>query len=285
MPSVLTSTNTLLPPSTELRVGDYTLLRQLGQGGSATIYLAEHLYLKNWVALKLLSHARADQEEVRRFQVEAYLLTRLHHRNIVQVFDFGWEQNNPFFTMAYAPGGTLRTAFRQQTPLSISGILPTILQLASALQYIHNHFTTHGDVKPENVLLGPNKEIWLGDFGIATITSSGPEKSPGKRAVRGTARYMAPEQIRGNPLPASDQYALAVMVYEWLCGQPPFHGSALEVQVQHVATPPPRLRDRVLSISCAVEHVVLKALEKDPHRRFADVIEFASELHQVVTRG
>src|SRR5215831_79886 len=89
-------------------------------------------------------------------------------------------------------------------------------------------------------------------------------------------RYMAPEQIRGTPLMTSDQYALAVMVYEWLCGAPPFSGSEIVVCVQHVSAPPPRLRERVPSISRAVEHVVLKALEKDPRQRFAHVLEFAS---------
>src|SRR5262249_46777536 len=103
--------------------------------------------------------------------------------------------------------------------------------------------------------------------------SHGPE-------VRGTARYMAPEQIQGHPLPASDQYALAVMVYQWLCGHPPFEGSALGICVQQVKTPAPRLRDHVPSISAAVERVVLKALAKDPQKRFAHVLEFVSALKQ-----
>ena len=118
------------------------------------------------------------------------------------------------------------------------------------------------------------------DFGIATTISTELGRRYNGREVRGTARYMAPEQIQGNPLPASDQYALAVMVYEWLCEQPPFRGSALGICVNHVSTPPPRLREHVPSISPAVERVVLKALEKDPHKRFAHVLEFASALKQ-----
>ncbi len=274
----------ILPKSThELRVGNYVLLRQLGRGGFATVYLAEHLSLKNRVALKWLHSPEADQREIERFQLEGDLLTRLRHRHIVRTFDFGWEQGAPFLTMAYASRGSLRQAFREQKPAPVSGILPTVLQVASALQYVHDHTIIHGDVKPENVLLGPNNEAWLSDFGIATISST-PEKSSGKRDVRGTARYMAPEQIHGMPQPASDQYALAVMVYEWLCGHPPFHGSALGVYVHHVSVPPPNLRDYVPSISLAVERVVFKALEKDPQKRFTDVMEFATALKHAAAR-
>ncbi|HET8912690.1 MAG TPA: serine/threonine-protein kinase [Ktedonobacteraceae bacterium] len=158
------------------------------------------------------------------------------------------------------------------------------LFLRGPVQYVHDHRVIHSDVKPENVLLGRNNRIWLADFGIATMVPSVLEKRYGKREVKGTARDMAPEQIRGNPMPASDQYALAVMVYEWLCGRPPFHGSVLGVHVGHVSTPPPALRDHVSSISPAVEHIVLKSLSKDPQRRFAQVMDFASALKQATAR-
>lgn len=283
MQAIFTGTGIILQPSNELRVGNYVLLRQLGRGGFATVYLAEHLSLKNQVALKWLHSPEADQQEIERFQLEGDLLGLLRHRHIVRTFDFGWEQGAPFLTMAFASRGSLRRAFRQQTPAPVSVILPTVLQVASALQYVHDHTIVHGDVKPENVLLGPNNEAWLSDFGIATL-SSAPEKSSGRRDVRGTPRYMAPEQIHGMPLPASDQYALAVMVYEWLCGHPPFHGSALEVYVHHVSVLPPSLRDYVPSISLAVESVVFKALEKDPHKRFTDVMEFATALKHAAAR-
>jgi serine/threonine protein kinase len=282
MQFVVTQTDMRTQSSSALHIGNYTLLRQLGQGEFATIYLAEHFSSKKRVALKLLHQARSNQEEVERFQLEATLLTQLRHRHIVRAFDFGWEQDTPFLTMAYATGGTLREVFDQKAPLPISNILPTVLQLASALRYVHNRHIIHGDVKPENVLIGPHNEIWLGDFGVATA-SSALETASRKRPVIGTARYMAPEQIQGYPLPASDQYALAAMVYEWLCGQPLFRGSALEVQVRHITTPPPRLSDRAPLISSAIEHVVLKALEKDPHKRFANVTDFAAALKEAAS--
>ena len=130
----------------------------------------------------------------------------------------------------------------------------------------------------ENILLGPRNEVWLADFGIATTMGSLPRTSYGRQAIRGTVRYMAPEQIQGTPLSASDQYALAVMVYEWLCGAPPFSGTEIAVCFQHLSAPPPRLRERVPSMPPTVERIILKAMEKDPRQRFAHVLEFASAL-------
>jgi serine/threonine protein kinase len=283
MPFVVTQIDTSMQSSSALQIGNYTLLRPLGQGGFATTYLAEHRSSQKRVALKLLHRARANQEEVERFQLEGRLLLQLRHRHIVRAFDFGWEQATPFLTMAYASRGTLREVFTQKPPLPISNIVPTVLQLASALQYVHHQHIIHGDVKPENVLIGPHHEIWLADFGTATTTSSPLEQVSRKRLARGTPRYMAPEQIQGSPLPASDQYALAAMVYEWLCGQPLFHGSALEVLVRHVTTAPPRLSNHAPSISSAVERVVHKALEKDPHKRFANVTDFADALKEAAS--
>jgi|GEM_PF-3571576 len=280
MQAVRTIAYALSQPSRRVYVGNYVLLGELGQGGSAHVYLAEHRFFKTRVALKLLKPAGAGQEEIRQLQFEAHLLTHLRHRHIVQALDFGWEQGIPYLAMEYAPRGTLQMSFSKEVPRPLSGILPAMLQAARALQYLHNHRVIHCDVKPENLLLGPSNEVWLADFGIATTVPPTLGRRYSGREVRGTARYMAPEQIQGNPLPASDQYALAVLVYEWLCGQPPFDGSALGICVQHVKTPPPRLRDHVPSISAAIERVVLKALAKDPHKRFAHVLEFASALKQ-----
>jgi len=264
----------------EAKVGNYMLLRELGRGGYAHVYLAEHLYLKHQVALKLLNLSLIQHEDLVRFQFEARLLAQLRHRHIVRALDFGWEGDTPFLAMDYAPGGIIQQAFQRDVPQSLFRVLPVVLQVASALQYAHNHHVIHCDVKPENILLGPCGEIWLADFGIATTATCIPETRYGRQEIRGTSRYIAPEQLRGTPLPASDQYALAVMVYEWLCGAPPFGGSEIAVCVQHVTAPPPRLRARIPSILPAVERVVLKALEKDPHQRFAHVLEFAFALKQ-----
>ncbi len=280
MEPVLTRTSFREHPFCDTAVGNYHLLRQLGSGGSAHVYLAEHIYLKSLMALKLLTLSSAHHEEVQHFQLEARILAHLRHQHIVRALDFGWERGVPFLVMEYAPGGTLQQAFPLGKALPISSILPAVLQVASALQFIHNNGVIHCDVKPGNVLLGPRDQVWLSDFGIASTATSASRTGYGRRAVPGTPCYLAPERLHGQTLPASDQYSLAVMVYQWLCGACPFEGSVHEICAHHQSTPPPRLQERVPSISRAVERVVLKALEKEPQKRFADVQEFALALKQ-----
>src|SRR6266702_2161320 len=255
-------------PLSGQQLGHYTLIRQLGQGGYASIYLSVHHFLNTHVALKLLNRFLASDEDVKRFQMEA-ILAHLRHRHIVRVLDFGVERSTPFLAMEYAPGGNLQQYFPQGRALPISAILPVVLQVASALQYVHNQGFIHCDVKPENMLLGPRHEIWLSDFGIALTSSAASNKQFRTHELKGSANYMAPEQISGGPLPASDQDALAVMVYQWLCGQHLSQGTGLQVCLQHLSTPPSRLRNSVPSTSPTVERVVLKGLAKDPYHRFA----------------
>ena len=261
-------------------VGEYALIRQLGQGGYASVYLGKHDYLKTRVALKLLDPILASDEVVKHFLFEARTLAHLRHLHVVRMLDFGWEEDLPFIVMEYAPGGTLYDYFPPHLSLIVRTILPFVLQLASALQYVHDHGLIHCDVKPENILLGPNKEVWLSDFGTAQSTRAASSKQPSPSELVGTPMYVAPERLLGNPLPASDQYALALMVYHWLCGRGPFQGTILQVCLQHLDAPPPPLRDLVPSISRSVERVVLKALAKDPKQRFAHVQEFANALKQ-----
>jgi serine/threonine protein kinase len=228
----------------------------------------------------MLNCFETNEDEVECFRREAHLHASMRHQHIVPVLDFGWEKDTPFLVMRYASGGSLQQYFPPGRPLPLHAILPAVLEIASALQYVHNRDLVHCDIKPENVLVGPQNGTWLTDFGIA-ISVAGGDRYSGHE-LRGTVRYSAPEQIGGNPLPASDQYALAVMVYQWLCGRCPFSGTPLTICFQHLQTPPPRLRDQVPSIPYAVEQVVLKALSKDPHRRFAQVSEFAHALKEAV---
>ncbi len=151
-------------------------------------------------------------------------------------------------------------------------------QVAAALQYAHERKFIHRDVKPENMLVGRHEEVLLSDFGLAALAHSTGSLSA-QEAV-GTLPYMSPEQIEGHPRAASDQYALAVVVYEWLCGARPFEGSVSEVMVQHLSLPPPPLRERVSTISPKVEQVVLRALAKEPRERFGSVQEFAEALER-----
>jgi serine/threonine protein kinase len=280
MESALTRTSFREQPFCNTTVGNYLLFRQLGSGSFAQVYLAKHLYLQNLTALKLFTLPSVNQDEWQQFQFEARILARLRHPHIVRALDFGWEKGMPYLVMEYAPGGSLQQVFPLGKALHISFILPTVLQIASALQFIHNHGVIHCDVKPANVLRGPDDVVWLSDFGIATTLTSASAVLYGRESVPGTPSYIAPERMYGYALPASDQYALAVMVYQWLCGVCPFEGSVHEVCFQQVSTPPPPLRDHVPSISPAVERVVLKALAKEPQKRFAHVQEFAFALKQ-----
>lgn len=159
--------------------------------------------------------------------------------------------------------------------------LPTIVgyvrQIAQALQEAHNEKIIHRDIKPENLLLGHKEEIILSDFGIAAVAQS--TASWYTQGIAGTPYYMAPEQFRGKPQPASDQYALAIVVYEWLCGKQPFiEGDFIQLGFQHTYISPPSLHEAIQAIPPKVEEVVLKALAKNPDERFPSVTEFAKAL-------
>src|SRR5579884_3732117 len=196
-------------------IGNYRLIRLLGQGGFAQVYLGEHRYLKSAAALKVLQRSLTEQE-VQRFLEEAQTLVRLRHPHIVRVLDFAVERGTPVLIMDYAPGGTLRQMHPRGTCLSLDMTVEYVKQTAAALQYAHNHQIIHRDVKPENLLLGAKQNLLLGDFGISVLAPS-PEQLTSQE-MAGTIPYMAPEQLRGRPCLASDQYALGILTYEWLCG-------------------------------------------------------------------
>src|SRR5713226_1337598 len=236
------------------QLGNYHLLRLLGRGGFAEVYLGEHLYLQNRAAVKVL-HTRLSEEEAARFVTEARTLARLSHPHIVRVLDFALHEGIPFLVMEYAPGGTLRTRHPAGTRLPLDTIVSYVSQVAGALQYAHDQQLIHRDVKPENMLLGEHGEVLLSDFGIALVAQSSRYQSTQEMA--GTMAYMAPEQIQGKPRPASDQYSLGIVVYEWLTGDRPFHGSAIEIVTQHLAIPPPPLREKVPTLARDVDQIVL----------------------------
>ena len=259
------------------RLGNYRLIRLLGQGGFAEVYLGEHVFLGTQAAIKVLLVRLAD-EEMEGFLKEARTIAGLTHPNILRVLEFGVENNVPFLVLEFAPNGTLRKRHPKGSILPLTVIVPYVSQIASALQYIHNRKLIHRDIKPENLLLGTNDEVLLSDFGTAMVFQT--LHTQGTLEMAGTVSYMAPEQIRGKPRPASDQYGLGVVVYEWLCGVPPFQGSFTEMYSQHMLAIPPSLRGRNPMISPEVEQVVLTTLSKEPEQRFASVSAFANALEQ-----
>src|SRR5882724_10528303 len=215
------------------QLGNYRLMRLLGRGGFAEVYLGEHIYLETTAAIKVLN-ARLASDDAEQFRAEARTIARLVHPHIVRVLEFGVEQETPYLVVDYAPNGTLRKRYPRGSRLPLPTIVSYVNQMADALHYAHTHRVVHRDVKPENMLIGRRQEILLSDFGIALVTQSTQESVPGLQNMAGTVAYMAPEQIQSHAVPASDQYALAVVVYEWLSGSRPFQGSFPEVAVKHI---------------------------------------------------
>src|SRR5947209_8051077 len=259
------------------QLGNYQLTQLLGQGHWAAVYLGEHRHLHTQAAIKVLHGPWADRE-VDGFLSEARTLAHLRHPHIVRVLDFGVQDGTPFLVLEYAPGGTLRQLHPKGARLPLATVVSYVKQVASALQYAHEQRLIHRDLKPENLLLGPEQQIWLSDFGLAVVAQSA--RSQPFQQTAGTLAYMAPEQLQGHPTPASDQYALGLMVYEWLCGSRPFEGSVTELMFQQLTMLPPPLHERVPAISAEVEQVVLQALAKDPSQRFASVGAFALALEE-----
>src|SRR5947208_7579143 len=259
------------------QLGNYRLSRLIGHGGFAEVYLGEHIHLNTQAAIKVLQ-IRLTGSNLEEFRNEARTIASLVHPYIVRVLDFGVEDGIPLLVMDYAPNGTLRQRHPRGVPPPPLSIVPYVEQAAAALQYAHDRRLIHRDVKPENMLVGRNEDVLLSDFGLVMIAQS--TSSQTTKEMAGTLPYMAPEQINGKPRPASDQYALGILIYEWLSGERPFQGSFVEIATQHLLAPPPPLREKVPGIAPALEQVVLKALAKDPHQRFANMQEFASAFEQ-----
>jgi serine/threonine protein kinase len=259
------------------QLGNYRLIRLLGQGGFADVYLGEHIYLKTQAAIKVLQ-MRLVNDDLESFLKEARTVARLTHPHIIRVLEFGVEGDTPFLVMDYAPNGSLRQRHSRGEQLPLDAVTRYVKQVAAALQYAHDNKLIHRDVKPENMLLSQNNDILLSDFGLAQISHS--SRSQDVQGTAGTVAYMAPEQLQGKPCPATDQYALGIAVYEWLGGDRPFHGSFTELASQQMFVPPSPLCEKISDISPAVEHVVMTALAKDPHQRFANVQMFALALEE-----
>jgi serine/threonine-protein kinase len=263
-------------------IGDYRLLRLLGEGAFGTVYLAQNLHDHTSAAVKLFHNPLKGREALRAFLNEARMI-RLRHPHIIPILDFGLSRHDdlPYLVMAYADGGSLRDRHPKGSKLSFKTIDTYVQQLADALQYAHDHRIIHRDVKPQNMLISgggahPDK-VQLSDFGIAKISELASLSSQHRGA--GTPAYAAPEQSRGKPCPASDQYALAIVVYEWLAGQRPFQGDPLALMLQHHKDMPSSLCSICPQVTPEVEQVIFKALAKSPEDRFPTITHFAQALH------
>ena len=246
-------------------LGNYYICEHLGQGGYADVYRCVHKDLKTEHAMKVMQKP-LSWERQQLFLNEVELHTQMDHPSIVKISDSDI-RSHFFLVMDYASLGTLSRLSGQQVELSI--IIPYVKQLAEALDYIHQKQVVHCDVKPDNFLLTSNNTILLCDFGIAVKTTQHIS------GAYGTLEYVSPEQMQRMPCPASDQYSLAVTVYEWLSGEYPFDNG-----VDILTRPVPSLRQKLPTLLQEVEDVVLKGLEKQPQNRYPSVSAFATALEQ-----
>ncbi|MBV9124096.1 MAG: protein kinase, partial [Planctomycetes bacterium] len=277
------------PGAGAMRLGDYELLGELGRGGMGVVYQARQTRLKRLVALKMiLAGEHAGEKELARFRSEAEAVARLQHPHIVQIFEVGEHQGHPYFSLEFCPGGSLdrKLTGTPWPPQEAAQLLET---LARAIQAAHQAGVIHRDLKPANVLLTADGTPKITDFGLAKQLEGEPERSvPGgltaSGAILGTPSYMAPEQAGGKTKdigPATDIYALGVILYELLTGRPPFKAAApLDTVLQVVSdepVPPRRLQPWVPR---DLETICLKCLEKDPARRYPSAEALANDLRR-----
>ena len=265
-------------PASHTVIAQCRLKHLVEQDHVAHTYLGEHMHSNRQVVVKLHHGSFSDQEQ-HNFQKEAEAIANLKHPNILSVLEFGIHEEKPFIVMDHAPHGSLR----QKHPRGLQVPLPTIVSyikmIAEALQYAHERNILHRNLRPEKIFLGPDNQILLADFGIPALQANvNAVTHPGSEAHF----YMAPEQFQGKHHAASDQYALAVMAYEWLSGERPFYGSVDEIASKHHESPPP-LHEKVPALALAVEEVIFKALAKKPELRFESVLEFALALEEAST--
>lgn len=256
-----------------LELGNYRIQRYLDEGGMADLYLGLHIGLGTSVAIKILKEKLAQNDKHRdEFKEEAVRIAHLEHPHIVRILDYGFVNERPYLIMPLATGSLKNT---QGTILSLDTIVTYIKQIAEALEYAHDHNIVHRDIKPGNFLIGSRGELLLSDFGIATITHS---VRTSQQDVIGTPQYMPPEQWQGKARRASDQYALGIVVYQWLCGAVPFRGSMEQLMWAHLQQDPPSFKERGVQVPPEVGRVVRRALAKAPEDRYGGVQNFANAL-------
>ena len=281
-----------------LQNGRYRILRQLGSGSMGEVYLVEDTRINRQVAIKVIrsesyvySDPNSTSDAARLFEREARAIAMLNHPNILPLYDFGEEVVNgtplTYMVMPYCAEGSLATWLQQRGEdnlLSPTDVAHFLRQAADALQHAHDNGLIHQDVKPQNFLIRSNRnerlpDLLLADFGIAKLTAG---TSGASQAIRGTPIYMAPEQWEGNPVPASDQYALGIMIYQLLTGRPPFQGGPGQMMYKHlsVAPQPPGTLNPVLNHD--VDTILLRALAKRPENRFPSVSTFGKALQEAL---
>jgi serine/threonine protein kinase len=266
-------------PEPRVFANRYELGEEIGRGGMAEVYLAHDRLLDRSVAVKVLSAGFAsDPTNFERFRREAQSAAGLNHPNIVAVYDWGEDDDAPFIVMEYVPGQTLRDLIQGYGHLSPNEAARIAAEIADALSFAHEHGVVHRDVKPGNVLITPQGQVKVTDFGIARAETGDPLTKTG--SVLGTATYFSPEQAQGFALDGrSDVYALGVVLYEMVTGTAPFTAaSPVSVAYKHVREEPVTPSTIVRDIPGAMDRIVLTAMAKDTAARYQSAQELRADL-------
>ena len=266
---------------------DYHILGFLSRGERIAICRATHPDFEEEIAIKILfpheiADERARQFAEKRFSKEAYYLMQMDHPHIVKAFEYGKVESLHYLVMEYAPYGSLAQKHPLGKRLRLDRASSYLGQIGPAIQYLHSLGLIHRDIKPGNIFVGARNRLLLGDFGLVTRDRS-MQQPRVYLEYAGTRAYMAPEQLRGEPCQASDQYALATMVFEWLTGCSPFDGSPEEITQMRLNFPAPSMRAIVPEIPAAVDRVVMTALRRSPHHRYASIQEFIQAFEEACT--
>ena len=247
----------------------YEIVKSIGEGGMANVYLAKDTILERNVAVKVLrGDLSADDKFIRRFEREAQSVSNLSHKNIVEVYDVGVEDNEHYIVMEYIEGKTLKQLLKKRESLTITEVIDIMTQLTDGIAHAHESYIVHRDIKPQNVMILDNGLIKITDFGIAMALNA--TQLTQTNSVLGSVHYLPPEQASGKGATIkSDIYALGILMYELITGNVPFKGdNAVEIALKHINEKVPSIRKQNPAIPQSVENILLKAAAKNPRNRY-----------------
>lgn len=262
----------------------YLVIKTIGEGGMANVYLAQDTILNRYVAVKVLRGDLADDEKfVRRFQREALSASKLSHPNIVEMYDVGEDKGNYFIVMEYIDGKTLKSLIKKRGALTLPEVVDIMTQLCSAIMCAHDSYIIHRDIKPQNVLILEDGRVKITDFGIAMALNS--NELTQTNSVMGSVHYLPPEQANGSGSTIkSDIYSLGILMYELLIGKVPFKGdNAVEIAIKQMKEPIPSICSHNPDIPQSIENIVLKACAKNPKNRYDSVKEMYDDIKNALT--